>query len=82
MQHVAACIKAMSLVAEIDSRASAGIADTDAVALIRDAVEDSEIAAEDAWSVLKDWIVHFLPNSYRRAAQGEVFLRGREIGWL
>lgn len=82
MQHVAACIRAMPLVADIDGRAAAGIADDDAVALIHDAVPDCGVAAEDAWSVLKDWIVHFLPGSYRRAAQGEVFLRGREIGSL
>lgn len=81
-QHVAARIRAMPLVAEIDGRAAAGIADGEAVALIREAVPDCGIAVEDAWSVLKDWIVHFLPSNYRRAVQGEVFVRGRQIGSL
>lgn len=82
MQHVGARIRGMALIAEIGDRAAAGIADGDAVALIREAVPDCEIAAEDVWSVLKEWILHFLPGVYRRAAEGEVFLRGREIGSL
>lgn len=82
MQHVAARIRAMPLVAEIHEMAAAGIGDREAVALICDVAPDREIPAGDAWSVLKDWIVHFLPGSYRRAAEGEVFVRGREIGSL
>ncbi len=80
--HVAAHVRAMPLLAEIDRRAATGISDTEAMALIRDAVPEdgNRLAAEDAWAVLKDWIGHFLTGSYRRAAIGEILHRGREIG--
>lgn len=79
--HVASHIRAMPLVAEIDRRTVTGISDTDAVGLIRDvaAETDDGMAAEDAWAVLKEWLGHFLAGSYRRTAQGEVLIRGREL---
>lgn len=79
--HVASHIRAMPLVAEIDRWAMAGISDAAAVDLIRGAIADLDdgLPAEDAWAVLKEWMGHFLAGSYRRAAQGEILLRGREL---
>lgn len=79
--HVASHIRAMPLVAEIDHRTAVGLADAEAVEIIRNAVAETGggLAAEDAWNVLKEWIGYFLAGSYRRAAQGEILLRGRNL---
>ncbi|MBV6343468.1 hypothetical protein HWQ67_17995 [Candidatus Magnetobacterium casensis] len=79
--RVIAVLKQMPLVAEIDRRTRDGISDADAIELIRTSIPEGEMpfSAEDAWSILKEWLQYFFPDIYRRAAQGEVFFRGREL---
>ena len=79
--RVIAVLKQMPLVAEIDRRTLAGISDADAIELIRTSIPEGEMpfSAEDAWSILKEWLQYFFPDIYRRAVQGEVFVRGREL---
>jgi hypothetical protein len=78
---IAAALKQMFLVMEIDHRAATGITDEQAIALITEAVGTDNLPypPADMWEVLKLWLAYFFPGTYRRTAQGEVFVRGRQI---
>jgi hypothetical protein len=80
-QYIAAALKQMPLVMDIDQRAATGITDEQAVALIVGAVGTDALPypPADMWEVLKAWLAHFFPSTYRRTAHGEVFVRGRQI---
>lgn len=79
--YIAAALKQMPLVMDIDRRAAAGITDEEAIALITKTVGSDNLTypAADTWEVLKKWLAYFFPGTYRRSAQGEVFVRGRQI---
>lgn len=80
-QYIAAALKQMPLVMDIERHAATGITDEQAIALITEAVgtEALPYPAAGMWEVLKAWLAHFFPGTYRRTAQGEVFVRGRQI---
>ncbi len=80
VSYVGAALRTMPLVEEIDRKASAGLEDSEAIELIHAACHQGQdfMGADDAWEILKAWMIYFFPEAYRRAARGEVFVRRRE----
>lgn len=80
-QYIASALRQMPLVMEVDRRAATGITDEQAIALIAAAAGADPLPYPPAgmWEVLKAWLAHFFPGIYRRSAQGEVLVRGRQI---
>ncbi len=79
--YIAAALKQMPLVMDIERRTASGITDDQAMNVIAATVGADELPYPPTymWEVLKEWLIYFFPGTYRRTAQGEVFVRGREI---
>ena len=79
--YVAGILKQMPLLAEIDKLAAAGLTDTKAHEFLADSfggtVEEEDHA--QVWRVIKLWLVHFFPDSYRLETGQEVLVKGREL---
>lgn len=79
--YVAGILKQMPLIVEIDRLASNGLTDTKAHEFLADSL-GSAVSEEDyaqVWRVIKLWLVHFFPNSYRLETGQEVLVKGREL---
>ena len=78
--YIASILKQMPLVAEIDRLASTGLTDSQAHTFI---VERLDVDASDpsiqAWHVLKAWLVHFFPETYRLEIGQEVLVKGKKL---
>ena len=71
----------LSLLAEIDKLAAAGLMDTKAQEFLADSFGGT-VAEEDhgqVWHVVKLWLVHFFPDSFRLETGQEVLVKGREL---
>lgn len=79
--YVAGIFKQTPLLMEIDKLVSAGLTDTQAHELLAEHLGDAEHDRDydQAWRIVKHWLVHFFPQSYRLEASHEVLVRGREI---
>jgi len=79
--YVAGILKQMPLLAEIDNLAAAGLTDAKAHEFLagRLGSADSEEDYAQVWRVVKLWLVHFFPNSYRVETGQEVLVKGREL---
>ncbi len=57
---------------DIYRRAATGMTDKQAIALVTDDVGADSLPypPADMWEVLKAWLAHFFPGTYRRTAQG------------
>ena len=79
--YVAGILKQMPLLAEIDKLAAAGLTDTKAHEFLADnlgsTVSEEEYA--QVWRVIKLWLVHFFPDTYRLETGQEVLVKGREL---
>lgn len=79
-KYVAGILLQMPLVTEIDQLSQRGITDTQACDfLIENLGNQLDPKPEVIWRVLKDWLVHFFPETYRREAPQETFVKGRAI---
>ncbi|MCB1436955.1 MAG: phospholipase D family protein [Rhodobiaceae bacterium] len=79
--YVAGILKQMPLLAEIDKLAAAGLTDTKAYEFLADSL-GTTVSEEDhaqVWRVVKLWLVHFFPDSYRLETGQEVLVKGREL---
>lgn len=79
--YVAGILKQMPLLAEIDKLAAAGLTDMKAHEFLADS-RGGSVAEEDhaqVWRVVKLWLVHFFPDSYRLETGQEVLVKGREL---
>ncbi|MEQ8166369.1 MAG: phospholipase D family protein [Alphaproteobacteria bacterium] len=79
--YVAGILKQMPLLAEIDKLAAAGLTDTKAYEFLADSLGGT-VAEEDhaqIWRVVKLWLVHFFPDTYRLETGQEVLVKGREL---
>ncbi|MDA7981105.1 MAG: phospholipase D family protein [Pirellulales bacterium] len=78
---VAGILRQTPLFAEIDRLAETGLTDIKAKELLADflgAGADGD-SHEQAWRVMKDWLINFFPDTYRREATQEVLVKGREL---
>lgn len=76
--YVAGILRQMPLIVEIDKLAEAGLTDDKA----HEFLASHRVGANDntkIWNVIKEWIRHFFPNSYRTESTQEVLIRGRQI---
>jgi len=79
--YVAGILKQMPLLAEIDKLAAAGLTDTKAHEFLANSLGGT-VSEEDyaqVWRVVKLWLVHFFPDTYRLETGQEVLVKGREL---
>lgn len=79
--YIAGILKQTPLLTEIDKFALAGLTDTKAYEFLTERIGDLEPRKDydQIWYVIKRWLVHFFPESYRLEIDQEVLVRGREI---
>jgi len=78
--YIAGILRQMPLMAEIDRLASSGLTDTQAHAFLTEKREtDSSYPTDQAWRVLKAWLIHFFPNTYRLETGQEVLVKGKQL---
>ena len=74
-------MKQMPLLVEIDKLTSAGLTDAKAYEFLADRLggTDQEDDFDGVWRVVKQWLVHFFPDTYRLETGQEVLVKGREL---
>ena len=80
--YVAGILRQMPLLSEIDQLASIGLTDTKAQGFLSDRLSGGTEGTSDygqIWRIVKLWLVHFFPESYRLETAQEVLFKGREI---
>ncbi|MAD37998.1 phospholipase D family protein [Tistrella sp.] len=79
--YVAGILKQMPLLVEIDKLTSAGLTDAKAYEFLADRLggTDQEDDFDGVWRVVKQWLVHFFPDTYRLETGQEVLVKGREL---
>ena len=78
--YVSGILKQMPLLTEIDKLASAGLTDAKASEFLADRLSaESPRDYDQIWRVIKDWLVHFLPDTYIREAGQETLVKGRRL---
>lgn len=79
--YVAGILKQMPLLTEIDKLAASGLTDTKAHEFLVDRLggTDQEDDYDGVWRVVKHWLVHFFPDTYRLETGQEVLVKGREL---
>lgn len=80
--YVAGILRQMPLLTEIDKLASTGLTDLKGQEFLSDRLSGGPGGMEDSgqiWRVVKQWLVHFFPQSYRLETGQEVLVKGREI---
>ena len=79
-KYVAGILRQMPIITEIDRLAQSGITDAQAsVFLTENLGNELNPKPEVIWRVLKDWLVYFFPETYRREAPQEFFVKGTTI---
>ena len=78
--YIAGILKQMPLMAEIDRFASTGLTDSQAHTFIGERLgADALNPTDQSWRVLKAWLVHFFPETYRLETGQEVLVKGKEL---
>ena len=80
--YVAGILRQMPLLTEIDKLASTGLTDTKAQEFLSDHLSRSTEGISDHrqfWRIVKLWLLHFFPASYRLETGQEVLVKGRQI---
>jgi phosphatidylserine/phosphatidylglycerophosphate/cardiolipin synthase-like enzyme len=78
--YIAGILRQMPLMAEIDRMAAAGMTDSQALAFLTERLPASgDMSHDQAWRVLKLWLMHFFPKSYRLETGQEVLVKGKEL---
>lgn len=80
LKHVAHRLRKLEVIQKVVDASNAGLSDVQATDLISDYIDPSStIDADDAWKVLKRWMVHFFPDDYRIEVQQEILVKSRRI---
>jgi len=79
--YVAGILKQMPLLTEIDRLAASGLTDTKAREFLagQPGSVRHERKHDQGWRVVKQWLVHFLPENYLLETDQEVLVKGREL---
>lgn len=80
--YVAGILWQMPLLTEIDQLASTGLTDIKAQEILSNRLSGDTGDMNDysqIWCIVKLWMVHFFPESYRLETSQEVLVKGREI---
>ena len=78
--YIAGILKQMPLVAEIDHLASTGLTDGQAHTFLSERLgTDDPYPSDQAWRVLKAWLVHFFSETYRLETGQEVLVKGGNL---
>lgn len=78
--YVAGILRQMPLVAEIDRLASSGLTDSQALEFLAERIPPpSRTSHDQSWRILKLWLTHFLPTSYRVETGQEVLIKGKQL---
>ena len=78
--YVSGILKQMPLLTEIDKLASAGLTDAKASEFLADRLSaESPRDHDQTWRVIKHWLVHFFPDTYRLEASQETLVKGRRL---
>jgi hypothetical protein len=77
---VAGILRQMPVMAEIDRLAASGLSDSQAFEFLAEHFPPSASTSfEQSWRILKLWLTHFFPASYRVETRQEILVRGREL---
>ena len=78
--YIAGILKQMPLMAEIDHLASTGLTDSQAHTFLRERLGiDDPHPSDQAWRVIKAWLVHFFCKTYRLETGQEVLVKGGNL---
>lgn len=78
--YVVSILKQMPLLVEIDNLAASGMTDTNAHEFLANrSAEATNLSPNESWRVLKAWLTHFFPNTYRLDVAQEVLVKGKTI---
>lgn len=78
--YVSGILRQMPLMIEIDTLASTGLTDAQAHDFLISRSGDIDgFSAEQSWRILKAWLIHFFPTTYRLETGQEVLVRGKEL---
>ena len=78
--YVTVSLRQMPVISGIDSLASKGVTDLQAVEFLSErlAATDTE-SFEHAWRVLKSWLMHFFPETFRLETSQEMLVKGKNL---
>lgn len=78
--HMANALSHLRVIREVMDATTQGVPDSEGVKIIQPYNDPEEgIEADDAWGILKEWIMHFFPGDFRRETGEEVLVRGRSF---
>lgn len=77
--YIAGILRQMPFFAEIDRLASTGMTDSQAYSFLVERLGECVESPEHVWRVLKAWLIHFFPESYRLETGQEVLVKGKMI---
>lgn len=79
--YVVGILKHMPLLTDIDKLATSGLTDIKGQEFLADRLGSSDHEGEydQVWHVVKQWLIHFFPESYRLETNQEILVKGREL---
>lgn len=79
--YLAGILRQMPLLTEIDKLASTGLTDAKAYEFLAAHLGETgdEVDHHQVWLVVKRWLVHFFPDSYRLETGQEVLVKGKVL---
>jgi len=77
--YIAGILRQMPFFAEIDRLASTGMTDSQAHNFLAERLGERVESPEHVWRVLKAWLMHFFPDSYRLETGQDVLVKGKVI---
>ena len=78
--YIAGILRQMPLIAEIDSLALTGLTDSQAHAFLVERLETNTLYPSDqVWRIIKTWLRHFFPETYRLEMDQEVLVKGKKL---
>ena len=78
--YIAGILKQIPLMEKIDHLASTGLTDSQACAFLSENLDaDVSHSINQAWRVLKAWLVHFFAETYRLETGQEVLVKGKNL---
>ena len=78
--YVTSILKQIPLILKIDNLALSGLPDNHARTILQDHLGGvAPNTADQAWRILKSWLIYFLGQTYRLEARHEVLVKGQNI---